>query len=130
MATHYIAATDIVDDLIKPEMITESDLDETDDFITQICRDNDVDPVNLPNPIPYKVKALAISYCCCQVCIRKTGTGPKQYQDAGGTDNFGRKLKIFQDQVDRRIGQMDYLVILGLQQMYGGNSGPISIERG
>lgn len=125
MAVHLIDAADIVDDLIKPTMVSEKILADVDEYIADVARDNDTDPTNIADPLPYKVKALAIAQACVLVCKTKAGTGPR---DANGDDNFQKKLKIFQADVNRLVGQIDGLILIGGAR-YGSKAGQISIGR-
>ncbi len=103
----YIAADEIRDSLIGPEVMPE-DLEETDSYLDAIATRFDE---AVSTPLAWQVKKLAIAFCCAAVCIRLTGQGGRVSAD--GADAWSNKLKIYRAEIERWESEVTAELISG-----------------
>ncbi len=133
-----LTAEDIKDELIKP-LVTNEILTECDDYLNDLAMSKgymltylekaEYTIDDIPTPLPYKVKRLAVAWTCREICSRKAGsaTGTAfRGQDTG--DTYASKLAYFSKQVESLESQITPEVMLGI--ITSPAVGQITIERG
>lgn len=133
-----LTAEDIKDELIKP-LVTNAILTECDDYLNDLAMSKgymvtyltkaEYTIDDIPTPLPYKVKRLAVAWTCREICSRKAGsaTGTAfRGQDTG--DTYASKLAYFSKQVESLESQITPEVMLGI--ITSPAVGQITIERG
>ena len=108
--SNRIAATDVRDELLAP-LIVAADLDEVDAYLLDLAQKLDATEDQIPSPLPYLVKQLAIAKCCQIVARRKAGNNPRSFQGTDGDDAYGRKLKTYGALVAELEPQITYAAI-------------------
>ena len=124
-----IQATDIKDELIGP-LVEADDLAKTDAYLDDLANALEVDPATIVDPLPFKVKELAVAYTCQEIAKRKAGglagAGFKN-QDSG--DKYQAKLAIFQADVQRLESLITGDILTGIRKS-AAVVGTIELERG
>ena len=90
-----LTINDITDESVKP-VVTDADLLAADEYLADLAASMDYTLVDVPAPLPYKVKRLLIAFVCREVCARKAGGAigmAFKGQDAG--DKWSAKLPYF-----------------------------------
>ena len=131
-----ILKEDIKDELIKP-VVDNSILDECDLYLDDLAKSkgycvNYLDKAeytiaDIPDPLPYKVKQLAIAWISREICARKAGSGGNSYRNQDNSDKWTSKLNYFQKQVNALESQITPEVLLGIVTSF--SVGQLTIER-
>ena len=130
---------DVTDELIKPVVNADpSILQECDDYLNDLAQSKGyiIDYLDrasytiddIPNPMPYKVKQLAVMWVCREVCSRKAGAAGASYRNQETGDKWSTKLNYFQKQVTALESQITPEVLLGIVTSF--SVGQITLERG
>lgn len=134
-----ITATDITDELIKPVVAAdESILTECDAYLDDLARSKgslldyylktgEYTIEDIPEPMPYKVKRLAVMWVCREVCARKSGSGGAAFRGQESGDKWSSKLSYFARQFEILEGQIAPEVLLGI--VTSRSVGQITLER-
>lgn len=119
-----LTAEDIRDELLGPLVATE-DLSETDEYLEALAAERGV---TLVETLPFKVKRLAIAYCCTRICTRKSGVNPRNYQGTDGADAYELKRRVYAAQVRELEPQMSEALLSG-ETPEAANDGEIRLWR-
>lgn len=132
-----LTANDITDELVKP-VVTADILTECDDYLNDLARSKgttngtfsaqEYTIEDIPEPMPYKVKRLAIMWVCREVCARKSGSGGLAFKNQESGDKWTGKLSYFARQVEILESQITPEVLLGIVTSH--SVGRITLERG
>ena len=137
MATRLVV-DDIKDELIRP-IVTDAILQECDDYLNDLAMSKgymltylskaEYTIDDIPTPLAYKVKRLAVAWVCREVCSRKAGSASgKAFRGQDTTDIYAGKLNYFQRQVDALESQITPEVMLGI--ITSSTVGQVTLERG
>ena len=128
-----LQATDIIDELIKPVVEkTPAFLTNVDDYLNNLVQsvDSTKGVADIPIPMPYKVKQLAIAKCCMDVCVAKFGGQVGAYfKGEEGQDRWYTKLKFYKNLVDELESTMTLETLIGTR-VDTRNIYTIPLERG
>ena len=133
-----LTADDIKDELIRP-IVTDAILAECDDYLNDVAMSKgymltylskaEYTIDDIPTPLPYKVKRLAVAWVCREICSRKAGSATgKAFRGQETGDTYAGKLVYFQRQVDALESQITPEVMLGI--VTSPTVGQITLERG
>ena len=134
-----LIAADITDELVKPVVIADTTiLDECDEYLSDLAQSKgslvsymavgEYTIDDIPDPMPYKVKKLAVMWVCREVCSRKAGGGGAAFKGQDTTDKWSNKLYYFAKQVEVLESQINPEVLLGI--LTSSAVGQITLERG
>lgn len=112
-----IVATDIVDELIQP-IAAQSDkwLTMVDDYLDNLLQgfDSSKGLANIKQPLPYKVKQMAIAKCCYDICLAKFGGQTGAYfKGQDGTDRWYTKLTFYRKEMEKLENEMTLELMTG-----------------
>lgn len=112
-----LCESDIQDELVSPyledhpEMLEQAD-DFLDDLIKSFDRSRGIEDV--PDPMPFKVKRLAVAYVCYQVCLIKASTTTVvAYEGQTSNDKWAMKLSFWRKEYEKLEDAMSLTVIIG-----------------
>lgn len=127
-----LAVEDINDELIRPVVAKEPELlVMADEYLGDLAWALDVDKTlnDIPDPLPYKVKRLAVAYVCREICVRKAGGSlGTQYSGQDKADRWTTKLPFWTAELRALEGQMTAELLFGERK--SGGWGCITLERG
>lgn len=134
-----LIAADITDELVKPVVLADTTiLDECDEYLNDLAQSKgslvsymavgEYTINDIPDPLPYKVKKLAVMWVCREVCSRKAGSGGLAFKGQDTTDKWANKMYYFAKQVDALESQITPEVLLGI--LTSSAVGQITLERG
>ena len=133
-----LTANDILDELIKPVVAADASiLLEADAYLDDLARSKgtangtfsaqEYTIADIPDPLPYKVKRLAVMFVCREICARKAGSGGAAFRGQEASDKWSAKLSYFARQVEVLEGQITPEVLLGTTT--AASVGQITLER-
>ena len=108
--SNRLTQDDVRDELLAPLIVT-ADLDDVDAYLDDLAQKLSALPSQIPSPLPYRVKQLAVAKCCEIVARRKAGNNPRSFQGTDGDDAYGRKLKIYTGMVADLEPQINYAAL-------------------
>lgn len=127
-----LAVEDINDELIRPVVSKEPELlVMADEYLNDLARSLDAEKSieNIPEPLPYKVKRLAVAYVCREICVRKAGGSlGAQYSGQDKADRWTTKLPFWTAELRALEGQITAELLFGERK--SGGFGCITLERG
>lgn len=127
-----LAAEDINDELLRPVVAKEPELlSMADEYLDDLARSLDAEKTleDIPTPLPYKVKRLAVAYVCREICVRKAGGSlGTQYSGQDKADRWTSKLPFWTAELRALEGQMTTELLFGERK--SGGFGCITLERG
>jgi hypothetical protein len=111
----YFALGDVRDELLK-ELITDADIAESTAYIDDIAMRLGVRPERIPEPPPFQIKSLAMSYALMLTALNASmnnGNGGENEADA-----YELKRRVYAKRVAELEAQVTVQTLLG-----GGSSG-------
>lgn len=114
-----LKACDIKDELIAPYIANNADiLAECDAYLNDFVQSKTnagYGIADVAEPLPYKLKGLAVAWVCREVCGRKAGTAGAAYRgQEANSDKYSTKLAYFNKLVRDLEEQITPGVILGV----------------
>ncbi|WP_371374388.1 hypothetical protein [Sporomusa aerivorans] len=106
----YFNKEDVRDELLKRQLKPE-DIDESTAYIDDIAARLRVDPAMIPNPAPYAVRTLAMSYALMQAALNASmnnGNGGENAADA-----YELKRRVYAARVTELEGEINAQTLLG-----------------
>ena len=136
-----ISKSDIKDELLASD-VNAAILADCDDFLGYLAGtlggvavkgEAKYTIMDIPDPMPYLVKQLAIAWVCREICSRKAGSAGTAYigrntQDP--PDIYGGKLRYYSQQVQSLQSQITADILFGRTIATAVTFGTISLERG
>ncbi len=93
----YIALYDIIDGVLD---VTEDDILEAEGYIENSAQRLGVALEDIPTPLPFKARRLAVCYACYNNCMRNIGRDATvNFENGNSEDIFAKKLEIYRQEI-------------------------------
>lgn len=135
-----IAKKDVKDELLSQD-VNDSILAECDDYLNYLANTLGQSSVknkptytiaDIPDPLPYQVKQLAVAWICREICSRKAGAAGTAFMGRNTEDPpdvYGGKLRYYSKQVESLQSQITKDILFGYTIPSAVTFGSISLER-